>query len=208
MGLAAREIRGYLSHASADNLNNLASTGGSSGIIKVAPVVASNTWVQSGPTVVGVANNNNNHHKGRKAHNKATSTACDSESDAEFLEPIYASLSDEMGTMSSLGDAASRCCSVTTAANNDFIFHKGPAQSKNTAAADTSEDDVRVKKMQLEPRKHRVRPRYYQSSQLKVLDSSSEDDVKIKPLSDEENNTSRKGMYNSNKKRYKYFIEV
>lgn len=200
MGLAAREIRGYLSHASADNLNNLASTGGSSGgVVKAAaPVIASNTWVQSGPTVVGVANNNINNNKARKAH-KATSTACDSESDAEFIEPIYASLSDEMGTMSSLGDAASRCCSVTTAANNDFIFHKGPAQNKKQAV-DSSEDEVRVKKMQLEPRKQRVRPRYYQSSQLKVLDSSSEDDVKIKPLSDEENNT-RKGMYNSNKKR-------
>jgi hypothetical protein len=202
MGLAAREIRGYLSHASADNLNNLASTGGSSnGVAKAAPAVASNTWVQSGPTVMVNNNNNQNNNKGRKAHNnKATSTACDSESDAEFIEPIYASLSDEMGTMSSLGDAASRSCSVTTAANNDFIFHKGPAQSKK-AAAESSEDEVHVKKMQLEPRKHRVRPRYYQSSQLKVLDSSSEDDVKIKPLSDEENNT-RKGMYNSNKKRY------
>jgi len=193
MGLAAREIRGYLSHASADNLNNLVSSGPPK-----QTAVASNTWVQSGPTVMPAAKAA----CGRKAH-KATSTACDSESDGDFLEPIYASLSDEIGTLSSLGDAASRCCSVTTAANNDFIFHKGPSQKKALAHVDSSEEEVELKKITVEPRKQRVRPRYYQSSQLKALDSSSEEDVKVKQVSDEE---TKKGMYTSNKKRYSELI--
>ncbi|XP_059486502.1 uncharacterized protein LOC132203063 isoform X2 [Neocloeon triangulifer] len=198
MGLAAREIRGYLSHASADNLNSLVSG--------PKPAVASNTWVQAGPTVAQIktqtsSTNVNN----RKAH-KATSTACDSESDADFLEPIYASLSDEIGTLSSLGDAASRCCSVTTAANNDFIFHKGPTQKKQHTREESSESEMEVKKITVEPRKQRVRQRYYHSSQLKTLDSSSEEDIKVKQLSDEENK--RISMYNGNNKKRKAHRKV
>ncbi|CAB3374320.1 Hypothetical predicted protein [Cloeon dipterum] len=206
MGLAAREIRGYLSHASADNLNSL--------VAGPKPAVASNTWVQPGPTVM--ANNAKVQSNNRKAH-KATSTACDSESDADFIEPIYASLSDEIGTMSSLGDAASRCCSVTTAANNDFIFHKGPTsqkkqhsqqpQQQQAPPSESSEDEIEVKKVNLEPRKHRVRQRYYHSSQLRALDSSSDEDVKVKQLSDEENNK-RISIYNGNNKKRKAHRKV
>jgi hypothetical protein len=192
MGLAAREIRGYLSHSGADTGTTITTTNPLSTATWEAPSkqqhqqhVTSDTSRQQQQQQPRAPEPTPQYIPSRPVKQES-----DSEDDGVDEEPIYATLSDDLGNLSSLGDElASRCCSVTTAANDDFVFHRGPqrertAYSSSSSSRQSSEDEMQRHEIIIEPRRQRVRPRFYHSN-CKILDSSTDDeDDEIRQIKD------------------------